>query len=78
MGGYDSRLPIMEDADLCIRLHMAGALHGRAWLAEQGLGPCRSVFGASVQPGCSAAGASPPAIDSNVLWLQTRRTCIFF
>ncbi|KAL4451511.1 hypothetical protein ABPG75_007173 [Micractinium tetrahymenae] len=24
VGGYDSRLPIMEDADLCIRLHMAG------------------------------------------------------
>ena len=23
-GGYASRLPIMEDADLCIRLHMAG------------------------------------------------------
>ncbi|KAI7839606.1 hypothetical protein COHA_006673 [Chlorella ohadii] len=24
VGGYDSRLPIMEDADLCLRLHMAG------------------------------------------------------
>ena len=38
MGGYDSRLPIMEDADLCIRLHMAGGclgLHMAAtgWLA---------------------------------------------
>ena len=24
VGGYAARLPIMEDADLCIRLHMAG------------------------------------------------------
>ena len=24
VGGFDGRLPIMEDADLCIRLHMAG------------------------------------------------------
>jgi hypothetical protein len=24
VGGYDGRLPIMEDADLCIRLHMTG------------------------------------------------------
>lgn len=24
VGGYASRLPIMEDADLCVRLHMAG------------------------------------------------------
>ncbi|EFN56074.1 hypothetical protein CHLNCDRAFT_145574 [Chlorella variabilis] len=24
VGGYDSRLPIMEDADLCMRMHMAG------------------------------------------------------
>lgn len=31
MGGYDPRLPIMEDADLCIKLHMmrpAGAPPG--------------------------------------------------
>ena len=24
VGGYAPRLPIMEDADLCVRLHMAG------------------------------------------------------
>ena len=24
VGGYDGALPIMEDADLCIRLHAAG------------------------------------------------------
>ena len=31
-GGYASRLPIMEDADLCIRLHMAGPGVSLAWV----------------------------------------------
>lgn len=26
VGGFDSRLPIMEDADLCARMHLAGEL----------------------------------------------------
>ena len=24
VGGYDNKLPIMEDADLCLRMHMLG------------------------------------------------------
>jgi hypothetical protein len=37
VGGYDSRLPIMEDADLCARMHLAG-------------GPAGGLPGSHVQP----------------------------
>jgi hypothetical protein len=38
VGGYDASLPIMEDADLCMRMHYAGAwqLPGGGGAAEAG------------------------------------------
>ena len=36
VGGFDARLPILEEADLCIRLHMAGpaGLPGRGRVVQ--------------------------------------------
>jgi hypothetical protein len=61
VGGYDSRLPIMEDADLCIRLHMAGAvrLGGTAGRRRT----CRSSRAAGSQrQGWLPAARSPPLL----------------
>lgn len=55
MGGYDWRLPIMEDADLCIRLHMAGGWGG--WWGREGLPVVGSLAGLVL----SWSGARCPA-----------------
>lgn len=57
VGGYDSRLPIMEDADLCLRLHMAGA-PALPWRTHRWL----SLAGALACVGCALQAAYQPAI----------------
>ena len=44
VGGLDPRLPIMEDADLCVRLHEAGILNDTRLRGVRGKGKLRSRF----------------------------------
>jgi len=54
-GGFDPALPIMEDADLCIRMHMAGPAPPRA---AAGRSPAGGAAGA---PAGAATAGSPQA-----------------
>lgn len=49
VGGFDTRLPIMEDADLCVRLHRGGLASGRAGREVQ-LGLVNRTSGRRIGP----------------------------
>lgn len=50
VGGFDTRLPIMEDTDLCVRLHRRGLASGHAGREVQVVGSVNRTSGRRIGP----------------------------
>ena len=63
VGGFDENLPIMEDADLCVRMHTAGPCPLNA-------GEGRTTAAGSTTGSASGDGFTPPRLRSPGKWID--------
>ena len=63
VGGFDENLPIMEDADLCVRMHTAGPCPLDA-------GEGRTTAAGSTTGSASGEGFTPPRLRSPGKWID--------
>ena len=61
MGGYNTELPIMEDCDLCIRLHVAGPASFRS----------KVPVGAQLSSGAKLPAATSASAAGGLCWVQS-------